>query len=130
MKLSQLNLMTPTFLGVSSDTYKLGDVKLSGCATFGSTLQFLNPYGATATATAAMIGEEAAAAFPGHEAVFIYVTDAVGEVWGLPGGWYFREDWEDEGLFPINDVVIKSGQGFVVQAQDAGMTIQIPSAIH
>ena len=76
MKLNQLNLMTPTFLGVSANNYKLGDIKLSGCDSFSTTLQFLNAYGATATATADLIGAEAAAAFPDHDAYFIYVTDA------------------------------------------------------
>lgn len=129
MKLNQLNLMTPTFLGVSSETYRLGDIKLTGCASFGSTIQFLNAYGATAKATADMIGDAAFAAYPDHEALFIYVTDAEGAEYDLPGGWYFQEDWDGDGAYNMNNVLLRKGQGFVLQSLDAGMSVCYSGAV-
>lgn len=130
MKLDELNVMTPTFLAVGQEKVRLGDIKLSGCKTFGSQLQLLNQYGATAKATEELVGKAAMEAFPGHNALFVFVTDDEAGEYDLPGGWYYNEDfWEGDGDFPMNDVLLKKGQGFVLQAGDAGMKITYSGAV-
>ena len=130
MKFNQKNMMAPTFLQVSGNYYKLGDIKLSGCDHFGSQLQFLNAYGATAKATKEMVGEDAMEAFPDHEALFVFVTNDEAGEYDLPGGWYFYEDfWEGDGLFPMNDVILKKGQGFMLESLDEGMKVTYSGAV-
>ena len=130
MKSKEQNMMAPTFLRVGQENVRLGDIKLSGCSHFDSVLQFLNPYGATAKATGEMVGKEAMEAYPNHSAAFVFVTDEEAGEYDLPGGWYFREDfWEDDGLFPMNDVILKKGQGFLLSAQDIGMKVTYSGAV-
>ena len=124
MKANEQNMMAPTFLSVGNQTVRLGDIKLSGCDHFDSQLQFLNAYGATAKATEELVGKDAMDAFPGHYATFVFVTDDEAGEYDLPGGWYFNEDfWEGDGLYPMNNVTLKKGQGFLLQAIDAGMKV-------
>ena len=122
-------MMAPTFLNVGANNVKLGDIKLANVSGGASKLQFLNRYGATAKATAAMIGEAAFAKFGAVDAVFIFITDEEAGEYDLPGGWYLPADWDDEGAFPMNNVKLPAGKAFVIQANDAGMTITLPSAL-
>ena len=129
MKLDQKNTMAPTFLSVGANTVKLGDIKLANVEGGKSKLQFLNAYGATANVTAEMIGAAAFAKFGAVDAVFIYITDEEAGEYDLPGGWYLPADWDDEGAYLMNNVILKKGQGFVLQASDAGMTCTYSGAV-
>ena len=129
IKADQKNAMAPTFLTVGANKVKLGDIKLGNVVAGNSMLQFLNAYGATAKVTPEMIGSAAFAKFGAVDAVFIYISDAEAGGYGLPGGWYLPADWDDEGAYPMNNVPLKKGQGFVLEANDAGMTVTYSGAV-
>ena len=115
--------MAPTFLTVGANKVKLGDIKLGNVVAGNSMLQFLNAYGATAKVTPEMIGQEAFDAFGAVDAMFTYATEEEASGYDLPGGWYLPDDWDGDGAFQMNDVLLKKGQGFVLKANDAGMTV-------
>ena len=114
--------MAPTFLSVGAENVKLGDIKLGNVVGGASKFQIINAYGATAKVTTDMIGEAAFAKFGAVDATFIFITDEEAGEYDLPGGWYLPADWDDEGAFPMNNVLLKKGQGFILQANDVGMS--------
>ena len=115
--------MCPTFLGVSQQKVRLGDIKLSNFSSGTSALQLLNAYGATAKVSAELIGSEAFAEFGAVDAVFICATEEDAEEYGCTPGWYLPDDWDNDGAFPMNDVLLKKGQGFIIQVNDAELKI-------
>ena len=123
IKYGELNMMAPTFITVGKQTVRLGDIQYKNFSTGNSPLQFLNAYGATAKVTADLIGAEAYAEFGDVDAVFINVTKEDADEYELPAGWYLPDDWEGDGAFPMNDVILKKGQGFVLDVNDANLEV-------
>ena len=122
-------MMAPTFLNVGVNNVKLGDIKLANVVGGNSKLQFLNQYGATDKVTAGMIGQEAFDKFGAVYAVFTFATEEEASGYGIPGGWYLPDDWNGDGEFLMNNVPLKKGQGFVLEANDAGMTVTYSGAV-
>ena len=117
------------FLGnVTPVDLTLGDITLCNVVSGNSTIQFFNAKGVTAQVTKEMIGEEAFAEYEGSDAAFLFYTEEDAETYGGEPGWYLADDW-DYSLFLMNDVKISAGQGFILDAGDEGLTIQIPAAI-
>ena len=129
MKLDQKNAMAPTFLTVGDNKVKLGDIKLSNVVAGNSFIQLLNAYGASDTVTPTMIGQDAFDAFGPVDATFTFATAEEAGEYGLPAGWYLPDDWNGDGAFPMNNVLLKKGQGFILKAGDAGMTITYSGAV-
>ena len=123
IKIGEKNTMCPTFLTVGKEQVRLGDIQYKNFSTGTSPLQLLNAYGATAKVTPELIGAEAFDAFPTAYAEFINVTEEDADEYDLPAGWYLPDDWEGDGAYPMNDVLLKKGQGFVIQANDANLEV-------
>ena len=122
------NYVAPTFLRVNGGKVRLGDIKLEDVSSGASMIQFFNAGGAGAQVTEEMIGAEAFAEYEGSDAAFLYYTEDDAGIYGGEAGWYLMDDWEYS-LFLMNDVKLAAGQGFVLDAEDKGMTVQIPAAI-
>ena len=127
--LNQKNALAPTFLTVGAERVKLGDIQLGNVVAGNSMLQILNQYGATAKVTPEMIGQEAFNEFGAISAVFTYATTEEASQYELPGGWYLPDDWNGEGKYLMNDVLLKKGQGFILEANESGMTITSSGAV-
>ena len=121
--------MSPTFLSVAKQNVKLGDIKLENTEFGTSVLMFLSKTGATADVTPELIGEDAYAAYPKAEAVFIYANPEEASDWEIEPGWYLDADY-DETAYPMNDIVkLPAGQGFVFDIKDSKLKITLPSPV-